>query len=61
MPAQRALLEAQLGLAGAAGKLWLNLDRTVIKMPFTGRIAGNVERAQFVRQGRCWLWLTVLM
>ena len=53
IPAQRALLEAQLErLRVQRESAQLNLDRTVIKMPFTGRIAQlNVEQAQFVRQG----------
>jgi len=53
IPSQRALLQAQLERLGVQQKsAQLNLERTVLKMPFTGRIAQvNVERAQYVRQG----------
>ena len=53
IPSQRAVLDAQLErLQVQKESAQLNLERTVLAMPFTGRIAQvNVERAQFVRQG----------
>lgn len=53
IPSQRAVLEAQLArLEVQRESAGLNLSRTVLTMPFSGRIAQvNVERAQFVRQG----------
>jgi len=53
IPSQRAVLEAQLErLRAQQESAQLNLERTVLKMPFSGRIAEvNVERAQYVRQG----------
>ena len=53
IPAERRRLEAQLARYQAElESARLNLERTVIRMPFDGRIAAvNVERTQFVRQG----------
>jgi len=52
-PVQRDRLKAELKKLDAQLEIAkLNLQRTTIKMPFTGRVAEiNIERGQFVRQG----------
>ena len=53
IPAERQLLQAQLARQQAQRQsALLNLERTTITAPFTGRVAQvNVEHTQYVRQG----------
>ena len=52
-PVEQQRLQAELAsLESQRASASLNLDRTTLRMPFTGRIAeSNIERLQFVREG----------
>jgi multidrug efflux system membrane fusion protein len=52
-PVEQQRLQAELAsLESQRASANLNLDRTTLRMPFTGRIAeSNIERLQFVREG----------